>query len=153
MCAFQGISRETFEAVESNINTRKLVEDGKLEEVGQSTMPSIKAMAKDISKQRNRLGGHWSIAFAIFSREQRDVIREILGPDLVFVIMNLSRNCRNQRLRKRHKSRAEEFIRKVEKFVCLYEPAGENEENAINIDITEDMDQDDVVAKVLELIQ
>ena len=115
-------------------------------------MPSVKAMANDISKQRNRLGGDWSIAYAIpFSREQRDVIREILGPDLIFVIMNLSRDCRNQRLRKRHNS--EEFIKEVEKFVSLYEPAGENEENAINIDITEDMDQDDVVAKVLELFQ
>lgn len=111
-------------------------------------------MAKDISKQRNRLGGDWSIAYAIFSREQRDLIREILGPDLVFVILNMSDDCMHQRLRKRHgEKEAAGMIEFVKKFASLYEPAGEDEENAINIDVTEDLDKDDVIAKVLELIQ
>ena len=39
-------------------------------------------IANDVLKQRQRIGGDWSIAFAIFSRKQRDIIRKILGPDL-----------------------------------------------------------------------
>ena len=40
-------------------------------------------------------------------------------------------------------------MRKVFKF---YEPAGNDEENAFNIDISEEMGVDDVMNKILEVI-
>ena len=41
----------------------------------------------------------------------------------------------------------------LEKFYDLYEPAGEDEKNAYNIDITEDMSVDDVIKKVLKIVE
>ena len=41
----------------------------------------------------------------------------------------------------------------MEKFYDLYEPAGEDEKNAYNIDITEDMSVDDVIVKVLKIVE
>ena len=39
------------------------------------------------------------------------------------------------------------------KLYALYEPAGDDEENAYNVTITEDMSPDDVVERVLEIVQ
>ena len=36
---------------------------------------------------------------------------------------------------------------------ALYEPAGDDEANAYNVTITEDMSPDDVIGKVLEITQ
>ena len=41
----------------------------------------------------------------------------------------------------------------MEKFYDLYEPAGEDEKNAYNIDITEDMSVEDVIEKVLKIVE
>jgi len=37
------------------------------------------------------------------------------------------------------------------KFAALYEPAGEDEENAYNVEITEDMSREDVIQKILDI--
>ena len=36
------------------------------------------------------------------SRAQRDLIRNILGPDLVFVVLNMTKECQEKRLHERH---------------------------------------------------
>ena len=41
----------------------------------------------------------------------------------------------------------------MEKFYDLYEPADEDEKNAYNIDITEDMSVEDVIKKVLKIVE
>ena len=38
------------------------------------------------------------------------------------------------------------------KFAELYEPAGEDEEGAYNVEITEDMNREDVIQKILEIV-
>ena len=37
-----------------------------------------------IKQQRKRLGGHWALALALFSRKQREKAREMLGNFHVF---------------------------------------------------------------------
>ena len=39
------------------------------------------------------------------------------------------------------------------KFFDLYEPAGADEKNAYNIDITEDMSVEDVLKEVLKIVE
>ena len=39
------------------------------------------------------------------------------------------------------------------KFFDLYEPAGTDEKNAYNIDITEDMSVEDVLQEVLKIVE
>ena len=112
-------------------------------------------MANDILKQRQRIGGDWSIAFAVFSRKQRDIIRKILGPDVIFVVLNLTKDCTKKRLAGRHGDgdagdKITNILLEMHKF---YEKAGEDEENAFNIMIEEDMNSDDVNDKVMDIIK
>ena len=122
------------------------------DELNEKMSPMFHEMALDICKQRKRLGGDWAIAQGVFSRGQRDQIRKIVGPDLIFMVMNLSSECQNKRLANRYGSseKGAKFANKMKRFYDLYEPAGDDEENAFNIDITEDMSIEDVVETVLK---
>ena len=112
-------------------------------------------MANDILKQRQRIGGDWSIAFAVFSRKQRDIIRKVLGPDVIFMVLNLTKDCTKKRLTARHGEGdvADMINNTLLEFYKFYEKAGEDEENAFNIMIEEDMNSDDVIDKVMDIIK
>ena len=112
-------------------------------------------MANDILKQRQRIGGDWSIAFAVFSRKQRDIIRKILGPDVIFMVLNLTKDCTKKRLASRHGDSdvADKFTTRLLEFTKFYEKAGEDEENTFNIIIEEDMNADNVIDKVMDIIK
>ena len=112
-------------------------------------------MANDVLKQRKRIGGDWSIAFAVFSRKQRDIIRNILGPDVIFMVLNLTKDCTKKRLASRHGDSdvADKFTTRLLEFTKFYEKAGEDEENTFNIIIEEDMNADNVIDKVKYIIK
>ena len=48
------------------------------------------AMAEDITKERARIGGDWVVAFAVPDIASRNFLRKLLGPDLVFVVLELT---------------------------------------------------------------
>ena len=60
------------------------------------------------------------------------------------------------RLQARHGERGGNNGAKVQalfnKMYAMYEPAGEDEEGAVNVSVTEDMSRDDVLQRVLETI-
>lgn len=152
----KGLSIEKIKAVEKGFDAYRKIEDGEKmspEEMNEKMSPMFHEMALDICKQRKRLGGDWAIAQAVFSQAQRDQIRKIIGPDLIFMVLNLTKECQGKRLENRHAGDDEAgamFADSLKRFYDLYEPAGENEENALNIDITEDMSIEDVVEVVLK---
>ena len=88
------------------------------------------------------------------TRRSRDLCRSILGPDVVFIVLNLTKSCIKKRLAGRHGEgeNAERFSEVGQKMYDLYEPAGEDEDGAHNITITEDMSTDDVANLILEKI-
>ena len=112
-------------------------------------------MANDISKQRKRIGGDWSIAFAVFSRKQRHIIRKILGPDVIFIVLNLTKECTKKRLAGRHGDGdlADKMTNTLLEMHKFYEKAGEHEWKAFNIMIEEDMNTDNVIDKVMDIIK
>ena len=56
------------------------------------------------------------------------------------------------RIKSRHRdSMGGDLVNIMLNFFELCEPAGENEENAFNVTITEDMNRDDVMEKILEI--
>ena len=111
-------------------------------------------MAKDISKQRKRLGGNWAIAQAVFTRAQRDFLCKSIGSDLVFLVLNMTKDCQMNRIKNRHgDSFGEGLLNMLFKYAELCEPAGDDEQNAYNITITEDMNVEDVMKKVLNIVQ
>ena len=143
---FQGLTIEKIKAVEKGFDAYQQIENGEkmtADEMNEKMSPMFHEMALDVCKQRKRLGGDWAIAQAVFSRTQRDQLRKIIGPDLIFMVLNLTKECQSKRLENRHASDGDEvgaqMADMMKRFYDLYEPAGDDEENAFNIDITEEM--------------
>ena len=80
--------------------------------------------------------------------------RSILGPDLTFIVLNLTRSCVRKRveIRSGGTENAKKAADTVSKLYDLYEPAGEDEVGAHNIEITEDMPKETVQRLVLQKI-
>jgi len=110
-------------------------------------------LAKDLIKQRKRLGGDWAIAQAVFSRKQRDDLRNLIGPDLVFIVISMTKECQTQRIKKRHGDNIGAYADAFIKMAELYEPVGEDEKNAYSLVVSDDMSVDDVLKKAKEIIE
>ena len=116
--------------------------------------PMHNDMAKHIANQRQRLGCNMAVARALFTRKQRESLLKIVGPDLIFVVLNLTKNCIKKRLKERHgDSLNEALIGVMIKMSDMCEPAGVDEKNAYNVYITEDMTPDDVVQEITSIIE
>ena len=126
---------------------------GKFDNVEEALNPMYKHMANHVVMQRKRFGGSMAIAQAVFSRTQRDKLRKIIGPDLVFIVLNMTKECQRKRIKGRHgDTMPDSFLEILYKYAELCEPAGEDEENAFNLTITEDMSKSDVIQKILEIV-
>ena len=75
---------------------------------------------------------------AVPSRNLRDLIRSKLGADLVFVVLNLDKVLQQERLRAGMK--------------MVYEPAEDDEENAVDLKVARDMQVDDVVSVIMSKV-
>ena len=97
---------------------------------------------------------YFQTAFAVFSRKQRDIIRNVLGNDVIFFILHLTPESNHKRLVGRHgDDMAAEFNKIFDSMSKMYESAGEEEKNAFDLHITEDMTPDDVAQKVLDILE
>ena len=126
-----------------------------MEEVNKKLDAFCVLMANDILKQRSRIGGDWSIAFAMFSRHQREIIRKILGPDVIFIVMNLTKESIKKRLQDRFGD-GEIGGKLASQMLAIYkkyEEAGDDEMNSYNLMIDENMSIDDVNDKVIDIIE
>ena len=112
--------------------------------------PFLKLMCREVDRQKKRLGGDLSVAYLVESRKSRDLCREAC-PDIVFITLTLTPECREKRLRLRHGEQYEVF-KDIMKIFDGFEPAGDDEERAHNITVTEDMTKEDVLNKALEII-
>ena len=127
---------------------------GKFDGVEKALDPMYDEMSKHVMIQKKRLGGNMAIAQAVFSRTQRDKLRKALGPDLVFIVLNMTKECQLKRIQTRHGDGIpKEFLDILVKYAEFCEPADEDEENAYNIAITENMNKEDVMSKVLDVVQ
>ena len=111
------------------------------------------AMCKNVKSEKKRIGGNFVIAQAVPTRKIRDFIRNILGDSLLFVVLNMNREDQLERIKKRNGEEVEGAIEAMTKSHKLFELAADNEENAINYQITKDLSRDDVVKKILGLIK
>ena len=110
-------------------------------------------MNKEIIRERKRLGGDWAISQAVPTRQLRDHIRSELGPDLTFVVLHMTKEDQKKRINSRQgngDSKVNDFLMKAFEF---YEPAAKDEINTIDLRITPEMSPDDVVSRVLEIIE
>merc|ERR1712198_344262 len=100
-----------------------------------------------VKQQRKRLGGDWAVAWAIVSQKQRNKARELLGDDVVFIVLNMTKECQKKRLQGRQGGTGVD-LDVLNQLSTLYEPAAEGEKNVFNVDTTEDTSPEDVVKEV-----
>lgn len=110
------------------------------------------ALCKDIARERKRIGGDWVIAHAVPTREFRDHFRAELGPDLIFVVLNMTREDQAARIKERHGDE-EQFNKMLVKMFDFYEPASEDEPNTIDLLVTKDMTRDEVVDQIRQKLK
>ena len=135
----------------------------------------VDASCEDIIRQRQRLGGDWTVrkvksypstkmnsclyshifqvALAIFSQAQRDIVRNLLGNDVIFIILQLTPETHHKRLVGRGEEMDGDMAGIFDSMTKMYEPAGKDEKNAFDVHITEEMTPDDVAQKVLVILE
>ena len=87
----QGMSIERVNAVNQGLETYDKAQRGIIDDdFGTAFLPMYHEIAKDLVKQRKRLGGNWAIAQAVFTKAQREILRQNIGSDLIFIVLNLT---------------------------------------------------------------
>ena len=149
------MDQDAIRAIDSRSELGEVLMTGNLENLDDVFRPVIEVTGKDIARQRERLGGDWAVAFAVYSRSQREALHKIFGSDLVFIVLNLTKECQMKRVKGRHGDgeQMEEVNDMFVKLNDLYKPADDDEKNAFNIFVTEDMTPEDVVQKTIAIIQ
>ena len=144
--SLKGVPKERREIVKQSMKEwGKVVkgEDYNLEEF-------YSIMCEDILKERKRVGGDWAVAQAVPTRKLRDLIKSKLGPDLLFVVLDLDEDLHRERLSPRIELVGKERTEMWLNMKLRYEPVDDNEENAVDMKITREMEPDDVVAKIMK---
>ena len=116
-------------------------------------------MAKDILKEKNKIGGTWAVAQAVPTKAMRDKIRNILGDQCIFVTLNLTAETNSKRVEARHGGESMDPAMKqmimdmLNKMYDIFEIAQPDEDNAVNVDIAPDMGKEEVAKEILSKVQ
>ena len=125
---------------------------GNFDNYADKLQPLYKNMGHDIVEQSKRLGGDMIIAQAVFSRDQRDYLREIVGSKLIFLVFNMNKDCQMKRVTQRTPGIGEKYLQILYNYAEKCEPAAKDEINTYNLTITEEMTREDVEKTVLEFV-
>ena len=114
-------------------------------------------MAKDVQVQMQRIGGTFAVAHAIPNKKFRNVIRDILGDQVIFVSLVLSRETNIKRCEARHskgdKEMQKSFLDAMTKMFETFEPIQKDEKKSVNVIIEPEMTRDNVVDEILNKIK
>jgi len=109
-------------------------------------------MAEDIGKEKKRIGGDFAIAHVLLTADFRALMRELLGPDLIIIVLTMSSADRRQRIVERHHGdeHSADVLDQCEKIM---EGVKENEPNTIEMNVGSSMTKDEVVAEIMQRIE
>ena len=110
------------------------------------------SMCNNIKREKSKIGGNWVIAQAIPFRWLRDHIKNELGSELTFVVLNMKKDEQTKRILSRHGGETNAVTEWLTTIFDKFEPLQEDEKNAVECLITNDMSRQDVMEKVLELV-
>ena len=120
----------------------------------EKTLPFYRSLAKDIVKHKQRLGGNFAIAQAVPTRTQRDCIKEVFGPQGIFVLLRLSKETNAKRVKGRHADgKADKTIARLNGIYDTYEDTQPGEENCVTILVDPDDSPQDVANKILKQVE
>ena len=119
--------------------------------------PFFRTLAKDIVKHKQRLGGNFAVAQAVPTRVFRDCIKEIFGPQGIFVVLRLAKETNAKRVAGRHAGGDPETLKKMLDFMNgiydTYEDAQPGEDNCIMVEIGPEDSREDVMNKILKQVE
>merc|ERR550534_2800025 len=81
---------------------------------------------KDVARDRARLGGDWAIAGVLFTSKMRQMARSELGEDLEIVMLEMTGEEQEERIRIRHEG-SQDAVDLMKVFADQFEPVGESE--------------------------
>ena len=119
--------------------------------------PFLTLLADDVRREWDRIGGDFVVAFAIYDRPARDLVRKLLA-DLnpTVVVLHGSEQLNAKRLLQRHERLGEaipEQLQTVQHRCRGFEAAGEDEPNTVGIELAEELDADAVADLILERLK
>ena len=137
-----------------------------------------KEMALNVLKHKNRLGGNFAVAFALPTRVLRDSCKEVLGDQLIFVCLRLTKEANAKRignvqfsiifcqlqtksellsLATRHADSDEETLKGLMEYLNgiydLYEDTQKDETNCVTVYIGPDDDKEAVMKNILKAVE
>ena len=82
-------------------------------------------------------------------------MRKELGPDLMFVVLHMTKENQDKRLKGRHGDNedAESLNDYPTNLHKIYVPATEDEPNSLDLQVTLEMTPEDVIAKILDSLK
>ena len=123
----------------------------------ESSLAYYGELAKNVDHEWKRIGGeNWVVGQAVSTRKCRDLIKQII-PDCVFVSLRVSPEVQLQRLERRmghlQEDQKEGIMSLLVKTINTFEPVGQDEERAVDVLISSDLNENEVLDKILEAIK
>merc|ERR1719320_1584549 len=108
-------------------------------------------LAADIAREKTRIGGDFAIAHVLLSAEVRAAVRQVLGPDLIIIVLTMNSADRRNRILARHSGDVS-AADMLDEFEKLMEGVKEDEQNTIELQVNSKMTRDDVVTEILKKV-
>merc|ERR1719414_990516 len=123
----------------------------------ESSLAYYGELAKNVDHEWKRIGGeNWVVGQAVSTRKCRDLIKQII-PECVFVSLRVSPEVQLQRLERRmghlQEDQKEGIMSLLVKTINTFEPVGQDEERAVDVLISSDLNENEVLDKILEAIK
>ena len=148
----KGIPQDRKDSINQGIKDFMAMIEGKEFEI-KNVEGYYTGLCKDIKTEKKRMGGDWVVAQAVPSKALRKHIREQLGPELMFVVLNMTKEDQMKRIKQRHNGEEQGgVVDWLTKLYDLFEPATDDEENTYGLDVTTEMSREDVMKKVLDIL-
>ena len=109
-----------------------------------------KLLCADVIAERERLGPGWNfvVAQAVYTRQARDLIRTLLGPDLKFVVLDVDKVLQSERMASRF-NMPPEAAPGLLKYCNGFEAATEDETSTLGLSVGHETTQEHVAQAVL----
>lgn len=126
---FAGVPADEIVACKRALQGLKEICSGATVDCAMVWAPFYRALCADVIRERARLGPGWNLVVsqAVFTREARDLVRSLLGPNLRFVVLDIPIDLQAERLCARFKMRSMEAVKSMKRFCHGFEPAAEDE--------------------------
>ncbi len=154
---FAGVPPDEIVACKHALQGLKEIVSGDTVDCTMVWAPFYRALCADVLRERTRLGPGWNmvVSQAVFTREARDLVRGLLGPDLCLVILDIPVDLQAERLAARFKMRSTEAVKGMERFCRGFEPADESEvgERTLSLKVTRDKGAATMTGEIMTWLQ